>query len=159
LLILFSAPTAFSQSAKLIEAAKKEGGKAVVYGSLESSTFDEIVKAYKKKTGLDVDYWRASATKVMDRALSEYRAGRPLFDIVLTNDNPMQIMHKAGIFAKYESPTFKDFPKEAIDPKGTGRGVGGLRRRFFCNLPAYPDPAHAPWCHRRMDYSGDHLHA
>jgi len=116
LLILFSAPTAFSQSAKLIEAAKKEGGKAVVYGSLESSTFDEIVKAYKKKTGLDVDYWRASATKVMDRALSEYRAGRPLFDIVLTNDNPMQIMQKAGIFTKYESPTFKDFPKEAIDP-------------------------------------------
>ncbi len=113
-LLLVGKP-AFSQDAKLIEAAKKEGGKAVVYGSLESSTFDEIVKAYKKKTGLDVDYWRASATKVMDRALSEYRAGRPLFDIILTNDNPMQIMHKAGIFAKYESPTFKDFPKDAID--------------------------------------------
>src|SRR5947209_5665460 len=52
----------------------------------------------------------------MDRALSEYRAGKPLFDVILTNDNPMQIMFKEGIFAKYDSPSAKDFPKDAIDP-------------------------------------------
>jgi iron(III) transport system substrate-binding protein len=52
----------------------------------------------------------------MDRALSEYRAGKPLFDVILTNDNPMQIMQKEGIFAKYESPSAKEFNKEAIDP-------------------------------------------
>jgi len=114
--LIFTSQQAFSQDAKLIQAAKQEGGKAVIYGSLESGTVDTILKAYRKKTGLNVDYWRASATKVMDRALSEYRAGKPLFDIILTNDNPMQIMFKEGIFAKYESPTFKDFPKEAIDP-------------------------------------------
>lgn len=115
-LMLLSAPAAFSQSAKLIESAKKEGGRTVIYGSLESGAFEAIAKAYKKKTGLEVDYWRASATKVMDRALSEYRAGKPLFDVILTNDNPMQIMQKQGIFAKYESPSFADFPKDAIDP-------------------------------------------
>jgi iron(III) transport system substrate-binding protein len=114
--LIFTGVPAHSQDAKLIEGAKKEGGKAVIYGSLESGTTDTIIKAYKKKTGLDVDYWRASATKVMDRALSEYRAGKPLFDIILTNDNPMQIMFKEGIFAKYESPTFKDFNKDSIDP-------------------------------------------
>src|SRR5438128_467066 len=70
----------------------------------------------KKKTGIEVDYWRASATKVMDRALSESRAGKPLFDIILTNDNPMQIMFKEGLFAKYDSPSAKDFTKESIDP-------------------------------------------
>jgi iron(III) transport system substrate-binding protein len=52
----------------------------------------------------------------MDRALSEYRAGRPLFDVIVTNDNPMQIMFKQGLFQKYDSPTAKDFPKDAIDP-------------------------------------------
>jgi iron(III) transport system substrate-binding protein len=114
--IIFASATVYGQDAKLIEGAKKEGGKAVVYGSLESGTTDAIIKAYRKKTGLDVDYWRASATKVMDRALSEYRAGKPLFDIILTNDIPMQIMFKEGIFAKYESPTFKDFNKDSIDP-------------------------------------------
>jgi iron(III) transport system substrate-binding protein len=105
----------FSQGASLIEAGKKEG-KAVVYGSLESDSAATIFAEFKKKTGIEAEYWRASATKVMDRALSEYRAGRPLFDIILTNDNPMQIMFKEGIFAKYDSPAAKDFTKESIDP-------------------------------------------
>lgn len=109
------ASPALSQNAKLIEAGKKEG-KVAVYGSLESDTADSVFSLFKKKTGIEVDYWRASATKVMDRALTEYRAGKPLFDIILTNDNPMQIMLKEGIFAKYESPSAKDFPKDAIDP-------------------------------------------
>ncbi len=111
---LHAAP-AFSQSSALVEAGKKEG-KAVVYGSLESDSAGSIFGDFKKKTGIEVDYWRASATKVMDRALSEYRAGRPLFDIILTNDNPMQIMFKEGLFAKYESPSAKDFTKESVDP-------------------------------------------
>lgn len=110
---LFTASRAWSQSH--VQAGKKEG-KAVVYGSLESDSAGTIFNEFKKKTGIEVEYWRASATKVMDRALSEYRAGRPLFDIILTNDNPMQIMFKEGIFAKYDSPSAKDFTKEAIDP-------------------------------------------
>ena len=86
--MILSAGPLYSQSASLIAAGKKEG-KAVVYGSLESDTAETAFNAFKKKTGIEVDYWRASATKVMDRALSEYRAGKPLFDIILTNDNPM----------------------------------------------------------------------
>lgn len=108
--------SAFAQDAKLVEAAKKEGGKVVVYGSIENDTVDAIGKAFRKKAGLEIDYWRASATKVMDRALSEHRAGKPLSDVVLTTDAPMQIMQKEGIFAKYDSPSAKGFPKEAIDP-------------------------------------------
>ena len=106
---------AFSQVSTFVDAGKKEG-KAVVYGSLESDSAGAIFGEFKKKTGIEVEYWRASATKVMDRALSEYRAGRPLFDIILTNDNPMQIMFKEGLFAKYDSPSAKDFTKESIDP-------------------------------------------
>src|SRR5919109_4809865 len=105
----------YSQSASLIDAGKKEG-KTVIYGSLESDTAGAVFKVFKQKTGIEVEYWRASATKVMDRALSEYRAGKPLFDIILTNDNPMQIMQKEGIFAKYDSPSAKDFTAESIDP-------------------------------------------
>jgi iron(III) transport system substrate-binding protein len=106
----------FSQSSSLVETGKKEG-KAVVYGSLESDSAGAIFAEFKKKTGIEVEYWRASATKVMDRALSEYRAGRPLFDIILTNDNPMRIMLKEGIFAKYDTPSAIDFPKDAVDPQ------------------------------------------
>ncbi len=112
---LLVAGPAFTQNTPVSDAAKKEG-KVIVYGSLESDTVAAIKKAFEKKTGLDVEYWRASATKVMDRALSEYRAGKPLFDVVLTNSNPMHIMEKGGIFAWYNSPSDKNFPKDVIDP-------------------------------------------
>jgi len=113
--LLLTASPLYSQYAKFIAAGKKEG-KAVVYGSLESDSAETVFNAFKKKTGIEVEYWRASATKVMDRALSEFRAGKPLFDIILTNDNPMQIMLKEGLFAKYDSPSAKDFTKDSIDP-------------------------------------------
>jgi hypothetical protein len=65
----------FAQSAAVIEAAKKEGGKVVAYGSLESEAFDAVKAGFEKKTGLQLDYWRASGTKTMERAVSEYGAG------------------------------------------------------------------------------------
>src|ERR1051325_10658040 len=68
-----------SQDARLIDAAKKEGGKIRAYGSLESNTVEPIIEAFNRKTGLAVEYWRASATKVMDRALAELRAGKTVF--------------------------------------------------------------------------------
>lgn len=114
LTLVISGP-AFAQDAKLIEAAKKEGGKAVAYGSLETETYEPVAKAFEKKTGLKADYWRGSATKVMDRALSEYRAGKPLYDLVITNRNPMDLMKDAGIFTRYESPSWKGFPPDVVD--------------------------------------------
>ena len=106
---------AFAQDAKQIEAAKKDG-KLVVYGTMQSDIFELLQKAFHKKTGIAVDYWRTSATKVMERALSEARAGKALFDLVMTTEDTMRIMLKEGILAKYDSPMNRDFPKDAIDP-------------------------------------------
>ncbi|HEX5022887.1 MAG TPA: extracellular solute-binding protein, partial [Candidatus Binatia bacterium] len=101
---------------KLVEAAKKEGGKVVVYGSIENDTMDLISAAFKKKTGLDVDFWRSSATKVMDRVVSESRAGKPLYDVALTNSAPMDFMYNEGALTKYDSPSAKAFPKSVMHP-------------------------------------------
>ena len=55
-----------AQDAKLIDAAKKEGGKVIVYSSMESSISDGIAAGFKKRTGLEMEYWRGSSTKVLD---------------------------------------------------------------------------------------------
>ena len=112
----FMTGTAHGQDAKLIDAAKREGGKVVVYSSMESSISDGIAAGFKKKTGLEMDYWRGSSTKVLDRALSEHRAGKPLFDVAITIADPMFLMQREGVFAKYESPAAADYPKALIDP-------------------------------------------
>ena len=114
--VWFAVADVYAQDAKLIDAAKKETGKIVAYGSLESNTVEPIVAAFNKKTGLSVDYWRASATKVMDRALAELRAGKPAFDVMVNNSGAIFVMKKEGLFAKYVSPSAKAFPKEVIDP-------------------------------------------
>jgi iron(III) transport system substrate-binding protein len=108
---------ATAQDAKLLEAAKKESGAIIANGSLESNTVEPIIQAFKKKTGLTVEYWRASATKVMDRALGEFRAGKSVFDVMVNNSGAIQVMKKDGLFAKYISPAAKAFPKEVIDPQ------------------------------------------
>ncbi|HEY3150621.1 MAG TPA: extracellular solute-binding protein [Candidatus Binatia bacterium] len=116
LFVLLRGSVALAQDAKLIDAAKKESGAIVAYGSLESNTVEPIVDAFKKKTGLTVEYWRASATKVMDRALAEQRAGKSVFDVMVNNSGAIHVMKKEGLFAKYLSPAAKAFPKEVIDP-------------------------------------------
>lgn len=105
-----------AQDANLVEAAKKEGGKVMVYGSLENDTMDMIAAAFKKKTGLETEYWRAAANKVTDRVANESRTGRPLYDVVLTTESTMQLIQKDGFLAKYNSPSARAFPKEVIDP-------------------------------------------
>jgi iron(III) transport system substrate-binding protein len=105
-----------AQDAKLIEAAKKEGGKVVVYGSIENDTIDLIAAAFKQKTGLEVDYWRDAANKVTDRVGAEFRASKPQADVVLTTTTTMKLIQKDGLLAKYDSPSAKSFPKTVIDP-------------------------------------------
>jgi len=114
-LALLGTGTVLAQDIKLVDAAKKEGGKVVVYGSLENDTMDLISAAFRKKTGLDVDYWRDAANKVTDRVAAEFRAGKPQADVVLTTTSTMRLIQKDGLLAKYDSPSAQAFPKNFVD--------------------------------------------
>ena len=117
LALAMSLPAAlFGQDAKLIDAAKKEGGRVVVYGSIENETMELISGPFKKKTGLDIEFWRAASTKVMDRVLGETRTGKPIYDVVLTTTPPMEFMYNEGGLTRYDSPSGKAFPKEVMHP-------------------------------------------
>jgi iron(III) transport system substrate-binding protein len=115
--VVGSATQTIAQDAKLVEAAKKEGGKVVIYGSLETPVLEGVMQAFRKKTGIQAEYWRASAMSVMNRAMTEYRAGNPLFDVVLNNSDPLAIMAQDGMLAKYDSPTAKKYPSDQIEPR------------------------------------------
>ena len=83
LIILIQTTGTFAQPV-IVEAAKKEG-KIVVYGSVVPQAMEGLHQAFKKKYGIDVEYWRGSSTQVSERALTEWRAGKPGFDIAEGN--------------------------------------------------------------------------
>lgn len=100
-----------------IEAAKKEG-KVVVYGSVVPQAMAGLHKGFENKYGIRVEYWRGDSTKVMDRALTEWRAGRPGFDVVEANRGVQLIMRKEGLFAKFISPSSEKFPDQFKEKDG-----------------------------------------
>ena len=114
--LLLHGPAAFAQSAQAIAAAKKEGGKVILYTSMETFTADALKAAFEKKTGLQMEYWRGGSTEVLDRVLSEHRVGKPGFDVVAITGDHMRLMANDGAIGKYDSPSLKAFAKEAIDP-------------------------------------------
>lgn len=99
-----------------LEDAAKQEATVVVYGSIESETMDGIKRAFTKKYGVNVDYWRGASNKVMDRVLTEFRSSKPSFDVVLTNHGPMQLLKQQGVFTKYLSPQNANFPAAMKDP-------------------------------------------
>ncbi|MBI2987683.1 MAG: extracellular solute-binding protein [Deltaproteobacteria bacterium] len=111
LFALFCLPAAARAQKVNIEAAKKEG-KVVVYGSVVPQAMEGLHKGFEKKYGITVEYWRGDSTKVMDRALTESRAGRPGFDVVEANRGVQLIMRQEGLFAKYIPPASEKFPAQ-----------------------------------------------
>lgn len=111
-----SAKNLFAQAGN-VDAARKEG-KVVVYGSVVPQAMDGLHQAFKKKYGIDVEYWRGSSTQVSERALIEWRAGRPGFDIAEGNRGVQLIMKSEGLFQKFVPPASEKFPAQYKEKDG-----------------------------------------
>ena len=100
-----------------VEAARKES-KIVLYGTVVPQAMDPIFKSFEKKYGIKIEYWRAAANAVADRAINEWRAGRPGFDVVEGNPGLNLTLKKEGAFAKYIPPSSEKFPEQFKDKDG-----------------------------------------
>ena len=98
---------------RLIENARKEGS-VVVYTSLNLKDSVPIVDAFEKKYGVKAVLWRASSEKVVQRSLTETRAGRFAADIYETNGPEMEILYREKLLANFHSPGIENIPAETI---------------------------------------------
>ncbi len=117
LFVLMLSPVNAPAQSLNIEAAKKEG-KIVVYGTVPPQSMEVINKPFEKKYGIKVEYWRGSATKVGDRALTEWRTGRPGFDVIEGNPGLQVILKNEGAFARYIPPSSEKFPEKFREKDG-----------------------------------------
>jgi iron(III) transport system substrate-binding protein len=104
--------------AQVMETAKKEG-KVVWYTSMGVDDSQPFAAAFMKKhLEIKVEVVRASSEKLLNRILTEVRAGRYLFDVVTLSGFEAHIAQKQGLLGKYVSPQSKAYPKGFKDPEG-----------------------------------------
>ena len=100
-----------------IGAAKKEG-KVVVYATVPPQTMKVINEPFEKKFGIRVEYWRASATGILERATNEWRVGQAGFDVIEGNKGPQLILKSEGIFDTFIPPSAAKFPRQFTEADG-----------------------------------------
>jgi iron(III) transport system substrate-binding protein len=98
---------------RLVEGAKKDK-TVVVYTSLNTKDSVPITQAFEKKYGVKVELWRSSSEKVLQRALTEARAGRHSVDAFELNGPEMEALYREGLLEEFWSPHFKSLPPAAF---------------------------------------------
>ncbi len=109
---------AYAQAQPVNPAAAKKEGRVVVYGTVVPQVMNVINKGFEKKYGIKVEYWRGSATQVLDRTVTERRAGKPLFDVAEAAGAATVIMKREGLFVRYVPPSSDKFPDYVKDKDG-----------------------------------------
>jgi iron(III) transport system substrate-binding protein len=102
---------------RVLAGAKKEG-RVVVYTSLNTKDSVPITEAFEKKYGVKVDLWRSSSEKVLQRAVTEARAGRYAVDAFELNGPELEAMYREGLLDKFYSPESKNMPAQAFAKNG-----------------------------------------
>lgn len=100
---------------ELIGAAKKEG-EVMFYGAITINSSKAIGDAFEKRYGIKLRHWRGDATELINRALAEARAGKPAFDVTLGNEVVMTTLDEKNLFAVFDPPAAKGYPKQFRDP-------------------------------------------
>jgi len=100
---------------KLAQAAKKER-EVTLYSSLVVEDLTALASAFQKKYGVRVNYWRAGSEKVVQRSVTEARAGRFDVDVIETNGPELESLHREKLLQQASSPLFKDLLPDAIRP-------------------------------------------
>jgi len=101
------------RESRLLERGRKEAS-VVLYTSLAPTESGPLAQAFEKKTGIKVELWRALSEKVVQRAVTEARAGRFAFDVIETNGPEMEMMAREKLFSEFHSPHFADLPPGTI---------------------------------------------
>ena len=100
---------------RIIEGAKREG-VVTLYGSAPPDDLAVLTGAFEKKYGIKVRIWRASSETIVQRAVTELRAGRYEVDIFETNGPDMEALYREKVLQMVRSPHHADLIPGAIMP-------------------------------------------
>src|SRR5262245_27625037 len=107
--------TGADREQRLISKAREEG-TLTLYTSIATTESGPLTQAFEAKYGVKVQLWRALSENVVQRALTETRAGRRSMDVVETNAPEVEALAREGVVGQFNSPYVADLPPWAIPP-------------------------------------------
>jgi iron(III) transport system substrate-binding protein len=100
------------------EKAKAEGN-VVLYTSLANADTQPFKEAFEKKyPGVKLELYRSGGPKVLQKILTEQRAGREAVDVVLAQGPVLHALMQKQLLTKFDSPERKAFDERFKDPEG-----------------------------------------
>ncbi|WP_454856687.1 ABC transporter substrate-binding protein [Rhizobium binxianense] len=98
---------------KLAAAAKKEG-RLAVYTSFTVDDMKAVTDAFTAKYGIPVDVWRGSSEDVLQRGLTEIKAGRYTVDVFENSGRELEALAREGVLEPINSPTLPEILPDAV---------------------------------------------
>ena len=108
-------PAAIAQSIK--EKAEAEG-KLMFYATFNATDSKTLIDGFKQLyPKIDAVFYRSSDSAMMERIMTENRAGQNLWDVVVTTSFYGHNLKKRGLLAAYDSPERKFYRDGYKDPQ------------------------------------------
>ena len=102
---------------RLIAGAKKEKS-VTVYGSTVAEDMRPVSDAFRKRYGIDFQYWRASSEQLVQRSVNEHRAGRCAVDAFATVAAELETLHREKLLIAVKTPATEGLAPLAFRPHG-----------------------------------------
>lgn len=151
---------------KIIEAAKKEAGPLNVYAAMRLETTSKMWNLFHAKYPfLTVNQYKADTDKMLQRVLTEYRAGKYLVDVLnFAGFHPLVLL-ESGVAGLYESPEAQYFKPVFKGKNGAWTDIyyNPLTINYNTNLVTgkaiprdWPDLLHPQW-KGKLGIEKDHI--
>jgi iron(III) transport system substrate-binding protein len=101
------------RSEMLLKGAQKEGSLAI-YTSQRVEDMTPVANAFEKKYGIKTTVWRANSDQVLQRAVTEARAGRHQADVYETNGVELEALYREDLLQRVDSPVTAELLPQAI---------------------------------------------
>ncbi len=89
----------------LVEGARREG-EVMVYHSTQTEDLKPVFDAFSARYGVKVRDWRSSSENVVQRVVSETRAGKRDVDFIENNSPEMEALRREKMLLRMDSPHF-----------------------------------------------------
>ena len=119
--LLHCASAASAQDVKTLAEAE---GKLVFYAAFNATDTKTLTDGFQKLyPKIDATFYRATDAQLMERILTEYRAGKSLVDVVMSTSFYGHNLKKRGMLAAYDSPERKFYRDGYKDPQATWTSI------------------------------------